>query len=114
MIALTIIFPASFSLAQDISKSGIDTQSEVTPSSVVEAQYEDDGVNVYIPKIFPKYQMKEGQQIVSHLFGLIKGSYKKSFQDVGFITDTHRMFHSVSERAAELNINRTYAKTREL
>ena len=105
LIALTIIFPASLSLAQDVSKSDIETQSSALPSTVVEVQYEDDGVKVYIPKIFPKYQMQEGQQIAGFLFALTKAAYKKSFQDAGFITDTHRAFHSVSELAAELNIN---------
>jgi hypothetical protein len=111
-IAALVLMHASSSWAQDVTELQTATQAEMKQEVQFELQYEDAGIKVFIPKLFPKYQMKEGQEVAGFLFASRDAAFKETFINAGFIPDTHRAFHSVSDDAPDIALQTVRAGTR--
>lgn len=72
-----------------------------------DAQYEDNGIKVYITKVFPQYQMKPGQKAATQTIFMTS-----VLKNAGFQEDSHRIFHSVSDETAEMTFTPIIAGTR--
>lgn len=71
-----------------------------------DAAYEDNGVKVYITKVFPEYRMKDGQKITT-----LTMFFRDSLKEAGFQYDNNRFLHSVTEDTAELFFSPVIAGT---
>lgn len=72
-----------------------------------DAQYEDSGIKVIITKIFPQYQMREGQMVANQTIFLSSALKQANYQ-----LDSHRIFHTVSDETAEITFTPVIAGTR--
>jgi len=107
LIAAIMVIFGSVALAQDVASTQAAAGAMEAVPTHFDAQYEDSGVKVYITKLFPQYQMKDGQMVIAQnifMTDLLKTA--------GLPHDTRRIFHSVSDDSAEIVFSPIIAGTR--